>query len=109
MKKITIYDPAMCCSSGVCGPEVDPTLVRVSGMLSQMSGLGVKVERFNLAQQPISFAQNREVREILEKDGTQALPLTFIDEVLEIKGRYPDESERAAWIERARPGARDIA
>ena len=23
MKKMVIYDPAMCCSTGVCGPSVD--------------------------------------------------------------------------------------
>jgi len=28
MKTIEIFDPAMCCSSGVCGPSVDPKLVR---------------------------------------------------------------------------------
>jgi hypothetical protein len=27
MTKLEVYDPAMCCSTGVCGPEVDPALV----------------------------------------------------------------------------------
>lgn len=27
MKTIQIFDPALCCSSGVCGPETDPALV----------------------------------------------------------------------------------
>ena len=30
MKTIQIYDPAMCCSSGVCGIEVDQTLVNLA-------------------------------------------------------------------------------
>ena len=30
MKKVEIFDPAMCCSTGVCGPGVDPELTRVA-------------------------------------------------------------------------------
>ena len=31
--KIDIYDPPMCCSSGLCGPTLDPMLVRVNDAL----------------------------------------------------------------------------
>jgi hypothetical protein len=102
MKTITIYDPAMCCSSGVCGPDIDPLLPRFAGMLAQMEGRGIKIERYNLAQQPIAFAQNPDVRAVLEKEGPEALPLIYIDGVLELKGRYPETEERAAFVKRAR-------
>ncbi len=98
MKKILIYDPPMCCSTGVCGPEVDPILPRFAGMLAQLEGKGVVVERYNLAQQPIAFAQNQDVRAILEKAGPDALPLIYIDGQLELQGRYPDAAERSAWV-----------
>lgn len=98
MRTITVYDPPMCCSSGVCGPEVDPVLPRVTAMLSQMQGQGVQVERYNLAQQPMAFAQNKAVRAQLETDSTEALPLFFIDGELVLKGRYPDAKERSAWV-----------
>ncbi len=102
MKKITIYDPAMCCSSGVCGPEVDPLLPRFAGMLAQLEGKGVLIERYNLAQQPLAFAQNTDVRAILEKEGPEALPLIYVDGVLEIKGHYPSTEERSALVKRTR-------
>ncbi len=102
MKTITVYDPAMCCSSGVCGPDIDPLLPRFAGMLAQLEGHGIKVERYNLAQEPIAFAQNPEVRAVLEKEGPEALPLIYIDGVLELKGRYPETGERAAFVQRAR-------
>ena len=35
MKKIEIFDPAMCCSTGVCGPGVDPELLRMATMVSK--------------------------------------------------------------------------
>ena len=103
MKTIQVYDPPMCCSTGVCGPEVDPILPRVAGLLSQLAGHGVRVERHNLAQEPIAFAQNPKVRALLESKGTDALPLFFIDGELALQGRYPEQTERAAWMIRARP------
>jgi hypothetical protein len=105
MKTISIYDPPMCCSSGVCGPDVDPLLPLFAGLLAQMRSHGVKVERFNLAQQPLAFAQNTEVRAILEKEGVELLPLVFIDGSLEIKGHYPEAEERAALMKRLKETA----
>ncbi len=102
MKTITVYDPPMCCSTGVCGPEVDPILPRFAGMLSQLANHGVSIERYNLAQQPVAFAQNPVVRALLEKEGTETLPLIYVDGELELKGRYPEQTERAAWMKRAR-------
>lgn len=29
--KIEVFDPPMCCSSGVCGPAVDPVFPRFDG------------------------------------------------------------------------------
>jgi hypothetical protein len=98
MKTIQIFDPAMCCNTGVCGPKVDPILPQVAGFLSQLKERGVLVERFNLAQQPMAFAQNLAVRALLNDEGLEALPLFYIDGVLALKGRYPDHDLRAEWI-----------
>ena len=102
MKLIQVYDPPMCCSSGVCGPQVDPMLPRFAGLLAQLGGAGVKVERYNLAQQPLAFVQNAAVKSLLDLEGTEALPAIFIDGELVLKGAYPESEERAAWIGRAR-------
>ena len=102
MKLLQIYHPPLCCATGVCGPEVDPALPRFAGLLAQLGGAGVTIERYNLAQQPIAFVQNPAVRSLLELEGTAALPAIFIDGELVLKGTYPDLAERAAWIGRAR-------
>jgi arsenite methyltransferase len=99
---IQVYDPAMCCSTGVCGPDVDPVLPRFAGLLAQLGGAGVKVERYNLAQQPLAFVQNPTVKALLDHDGTDALPAIFIDGELALKGAYPDLKQRADWMARAR-------
>ena len=56
MKKLEVYDPAMCCSTGVCGPEVDPVLVTFAADLKWVAEQGVIVQRFNLGQEPQAFA-----------------------------------------------------
>ncbi len=58
MSKVQIYDKPMCCSTGVCGPEVDPVLPRFAADLDWLKSQGHAVERFNLAQQPAAFVAN---------------------------------------------------
>ena len=101
MKTIQVYDPPMCCSTGVCGPNIDPILPRFAGFLSQLGSTGVKVERYNLAQQPLAFVQNSSVKALLDQHGTDALPAIFIDGELALKGGYPDADQRTAWMRHA--------
>jgi len=98
MKKIAIYDPAMCCNTGVCGPDVDPALPRVAGMLAQLRGHGIQVDRYNLAQQPMAFVQNAAVRDLLDREGVEVLPLIFVDGELVLKGHYPDQETGGSWL-----------
>ena len=97
MKTIQVYDPPMCCSTGVCGTDIDTNLVSFAALLSQLAQQGIKVERFNLSQQAMAFAQNPAVKELLEKEGTEALPAIFVDDQIYLKGRYPTGIERAAF------------
>lgn len=102
MKVLQVYDPPMCCSTGVCGPDVDPVLPRFAGFLAQLGGAGVAIERYNLAQQPLAFVRNPAVKALLDQEGTEALPAIFIDGELVLKGAYPGAEQRDAWIDRAR-------
>ncbi|MGE8357436.1 MAG: arsenite efflux transporter metallochaperone ArsD [Microvirgula sp.] len=96
--KVVIYDPAMCCSTGVCGPEVDQTLVQVSADLDWLGKQpGIEVRRFNLAQQPMAFVDNATVKGFLERSGQEALPLILLDGEVVLAGRYPRRAELARW------------
>lgn len=101
MKTLQIYDPPMCCSTGICGPEVDPDLVNFAAMLSQLATAGVKVERYNLGQQPMAFVQNAAVKTALDKEGMEVLPLIFLEGEVYLKGRYPSHDERPAFFRAA--------
>ena len=95
MKTIQVFDPALCCSSGVCGTEVDQNLVSFAADVDWARKNGAQVERFNLAQQPMAFASNAVVKGALERAGDMALPLVLVDGAIALAGRYPARAELA--------------
>ena len=94
MNTIQIYDPPTCCSTGLCGNDIDPGLVSFAALLTRLSHKGVKVERYNLGQQPMAFVQNTAVKALLDKEGVDVLPLIFVDGQMHLKGRYLTDTER---------------
>ena len=97
MTSIQIFDPALCCSSGVCGPTVDQALVSLAADLDWARGQGASIERFNLAQQPLAFAQNAIVKAFLDRSGAEALPLVLVNGEVALAGRYPNRAELSRW------------
>ena len=99
MKNIQIFDPALCCSSGVCGTDVDQALVSFSADIDWARQNGLSVERFNLAQQPMAFAENAAVKGLLARSGESALPITLVDGEIAFAGRYPAREDLARWLD----------
>jgi len=87
MTELLVFDPALCCSTGVCGPEVEPALVRFAADLEWLRTRGVEVRRFNLSQEPGAFAANGLVREALQREGTDCLPLLLVNGRAAARGR----------------------
>ena len=98
MAKIEVFDPPMCCSTGVCGPSVNPALPRLAADLEWLRSLGIQVERYGLAQQPAAFRDNATVRETLAQEGVECLPLFRVDNVTVSKGVYPTRMQLAEWV-----------
>lgn len=98
MKRLDIYDPAMCCSTGVCGPQVDPALVRFAADVKWLQEEGVDVRRFNLSQSPAAFVENELVKAALTEKGEGALPLLLVDGQILASGHYPERRELAASL-----------
>jgi Arsenical resistance operon protein ArsD len=89
MAKIEVFDKPMCCSTGICGPEVDPTLPRFAADLDWLQSQGHQVVRSNLAQQPAAFAANNTVRDMLAAEGVDCLPLIVVDGHVVSRATYP--------------------
>lgn len=98
MKVIQVFDPALCCSTGVCGVDVDQALVGFSADVEWAKQQGARIERFNLAQQPLAFAENAAVKHFLETSGQDKLPLILLDGEIVLSGRYPDRNELSQWL-----------
>lgn len=101
--KLEIYDPAMCCSTGVCGPSVDPELVRIQETLRQIQKQApeVQISRFGLSSDPQAFVANTTVAELLKNEGPQCLPLAFVNGELVSKAKYPTNLQLQTVLNKA--------
>lgn len=93
MKKMSIYEPAMCCSTGICGVSIDPELLRISTIINTLKKNGIEVERYNLSSSPQEFVNNKEINEFINTKGVDELPVTVLDGEIIMIGRYPTNEE----------------
>jgi hypothetical protein len=102
---IQVFDPAMCCSTGACGPDVDPKLVQFAADLDWLKSEGVILQRHNLSQNPAAFVENKLVNSTLAEKGEAALPLVLVNGKVAVVGRYPDRNALAALVNLKAPAA----
>ena len=99
MAHIEIFEPGLCCGTGICGVDVDQSLVTFSADLDFTRANGGDVARFNLAQEPLAFVENEVARQFLHTVGQEGLPVTLVGGATVLTGRYPTRAELAAWTE----------
>ncbi|MFO0429005.1 MAG: arsenite efflux transporter metallochaperone ArsD [Planctomyces sp.] len=97
VKQFLIYDRPMCCSTGICGPTVDPVLPRFAADLETIRNAGHTVERYNLSQQPQAFVDNREIHLLISEKGTDVLPVVVVDGRVVSRGIYPSLEMLQMW------------
>ncbi|NWQ43299.1 arsenite efflux transporter metallochaperone ArsD [Bacillus sp. EB106-08-02-XG196] len=98
MSKVEIFDPALCCPTGVCGPSVDPELTRVATAIFLLEKKGYDIKRYNLGTEPGIFVENKEVNKILHEKGPDSLPVTLVEGNIAKIGTYPTNEELAEWF-----------
>lgn len=97
MSKIEVFEPALCCATGVCGEDVDQDLVTFSADMDFIRSRGGDIARYNLASEPQAFAANDAVAAFLRVSGSAGLPLVLVDGVTAMTGRYPDRAQLGTW------------
>jgi hypothetical protein len=97
MRTLEIFEPALCCTTGVCGPDVPQELVTFSADVEWLRAHGQEVARFNLASEPVAFAGRPVVLDFLQISGSEGLPLVVVDGAVAMTGRYPSRDELARW------------
>ncbi len=97
MPVIAVFEPALCCNTGVCGEDVDKSLVTFTADMAWLTGRDATITRHNLANDPLAFARIPAVKGFLEVAGSDGLPLVLVDGVTVLTGRYPTRAEMARW------------
>ena len=105
MPTIAVFEPALCCNTGVCGEDVDQNLVTFTADMAWLLDQGASITRHNLANDPLAFAHNDAVKSFLEIAGSAGLPLVSVDGVTVATGRYPTRAELAKWAGMESPAA----
>ena len=93
MKEMQIFEPALCCETGVCGASVDPELLRITTVLDRLKKNGIIIKRFNLNRSPMEFVTNQTINTFINQKGVDALPCVIVDGKIVIAGRYPTNEE----------------
>ena len=93
MKKMYIYEGAMGCSTGVCGPSPDEELMRVSTLVDKLTKSGASIERYNLTNNTKEFVENKTVNKLLDEKGEDVLPVVIVDDEVVMTGKYPSNEE----------------
>lgn len=98
MKTMFIYEPAMCCETGLCGVGVDPELLRISTVIGSLKKNGIEIKRFNLSNAPQEFVKNKEVNTLMMNEGVEILPVTVLDGKIVKTKNYPTNEELATML-----------
>ncbi len=98
VRRIELYEGAMCCETGVCGPSVDEQLITVREDLRWAEGQGASVARHNLTSDPDAFVASPKVTGLMQAFGEKALPVLVIDGEIAAHGHYPSRDELASLL-----------
>ncbi len=94
MKTVELFEPAMCCATGVCGPSVNPELLMITGAFEAMDKVdGVQATRYNLSNNPDTFSQRADILAAMADDAETNLPITVVDGQIVKQGTYPTLEE----------------
>ncbi|AYW46659.1 MULTISPECIES: arsenite efflux transporter metallochaperone ArsD [Tetragenococcus] len=98
MTELALFEPAMCCSTGVCGPSVNEDLLQITSVMNALDTLeGFQAKRYNLSSDPQTFVENEQMSKLLQEKGADALPATLLNgEVVKV-GEYPSIEEITAF------------
>ena len=97
MRKIEIFDPAMCCPTGLCGTSINPELMRIAVVIETLKKQGVVVTRHNLRDEPQVYVSNKTINEYLQQHGAEALPITLVDGEVAVTKGYPTTKQMSEW------------
>ena len=95
---VELFDPPMCCPTGLCGPTLDQTLLDVNEMILTLQAEGVGVERYQMTSYPQAFLNNADVMRLVREKQMAALPISVVRGQVVKVGAYPTVSEIKTYL-----------
>jgi len=92
MNRLEVFEPALCCPTGVCGVAVDPVLAQFNADLQSLTDSGVDVVRHSLSHDAAAFAANADVVKEMAA-GMDRLPVVTVDGRIVSTGMYPSRMQ----------------
>ncbi len=105
MTELKLYEEAMCCSTGVCGPDPDDELVELSAVLDQLDAEfdHAEISRANMQHNIDEFLDTEEIYDLVQEEGPEILPITVVDGEIVAKAAYLSYDEMAAKLRETQP------
>lgn len=90
VRNLIIYEGAMCCSTGVCGPEPDKELIEFSETLKKLQEefSDLKVVRASMSFNINMFLENKNIFQLVKENGPNILPITMLNGKIISKQKY---------------------
>ncbi len=90
---VELFDPPLCCPTGLCGPVLDTTLVDLGEACITLQAEGHTVVRHMMTAEPQAFMRNRDVFELIRARQLDVLPITVVRGVVVKTDAYPSLDE----------------
>lgn len=90
---VELFDPPMCCPTGICGPTIDQALLDLNEMVMALQSQGVSVARYQMTSHPNAFLGNAEVMKLVREQQMAALPITVVHGIVIKTKTYPTLAE----------------
>lgn len=95
---VEVFDPPLCCPTGLCGPVLDTTLLDLGEAIVALQSEGHAVTRHIMTTDPQAFLRNREVYEAIRARQLEVLPITVVRGRIVKTGAYPTLDELHAAL-----------
>jgi len=105
MIEVTVFEEAMCCTTGVCGPDPDEELVRFTRTVDRLEEAyeEVEVRRASLAHDIDAFLNHQEIYDTVQENGPEVLPITAVDNEVIAEGEYLDYDRMESEVSQRAP------
>lgn len=103
---LIIYEGAMCCTTGVCGPEPNKELIEFNEALKKLRN---EFKELNAIRASMSFnlnmfLENNEISQLVKENGQGILPITTVNGKIIAKQKYLTYAEMKKEIETSKAG-----